>query len=291
MPKEYTEEKFQTEPGKTERRTIGPAYFEDSSEFKREMTTASACVRQAVFDLFADAHVHPEVLEHLREADRKKSQERALSFASFLAAELRGVEHDATLPLAAVEAGIGLLDFKEGARERRVEESEEDFQEAVEGVQEARETRKDFERASEFLFSVHPYLTKLYGRDDLIDWMRYRADNIVEEAKKLSRQGDDSATIAPGQMVNEEASLRRYLAGTHVPADYDAILLQVEEAKTRLRRDLAGFLMVWEADAYEKWEDSKKERDRMVHAEEMLSQFYQMDRMLEEERRRLRSRR
>lgn len=287
--KEYAEERFKTESGGVERRTLGPAYFEDSPEFKKEMEAAVVATRQAVSDVFFETLMveNPDVPER----ERKKAKEYALQFAAIVERELRGEGHNATLALAAVEAGIGLLDFGEGARERRIEESEKDFQEAVEETREAREKRKDFERASEFLFSAHPDLTKLHTRDDHMDWLRFRVESVAQRVKKLAEKKDSASNVAVGQMANEEASLRRYLAGNHTPTDYDAIFLQIEEEKTGIRKQLAAHIMACAdsiAGRAPEWISSEGERKELVRFEETLSQFYQMERMWEEERRHLR---
>lgn len=280
MVKEYFIEEKNKETEETRRQKLGPAYFEDSPEFKKEVAATVRTMRQAILDITVEAYSdNPEVSE----SARRQAREKAEILVMLAEHELGTAEHDSTLALAAVEAGIGLANFQESAQERRIEEAGEDFVKEVEERQELRGKKKDLERASAFLISMHPNLTKLYARADIIDWLRLYAENLARGIKRLKegqKQTGESSNVAVGNMANIEASVNRYLAGQPISTDYQTILKEIEGEKEEERKRL-GARVLRSAETGMSQENYKN----ILRIEMVLDQFYQMERLLEEEQR------
>ncbi|MBI2639539.1 MAG: hypothetical protein HYW90_01450 [Candidatus Sungbacteria bacterium] len=272
MVKEYFVEEKNKETGETRRQKLGPAYFEDSPQFKRDLEMATGVARQAIFEFFGEAY----------NDDPGKGKTDALSAAREAEARLRQEKHDATLALAAVESEIGLIDFTEDAREERTREAgADDMGSAIENLQEARERRIVLERASELLFAVHPSITGLYERSDIAEWLRLRMENLSHRIRQQKNKDDTPSNVEVGNLANIEDSMGRYLKGNPSAADYQTIMQEAEEQMAGERRRL-GALMLKYADG--EFRDDKIYQD-MVKSEQLLGQFYQMERLLAEEQR------
>lgn len=274
MPKEYFVEKKDKTTGEVQRQKLGPAYFEDSPQFKRDLETTIGIARQAIFEIFVEAH----------SGDTDRGKAAALSTAREAETRLREEKHDATLALAATESEIGLIDFQEEAREQRAQEAVADeMGSAIEKLQEARERRITLERASEFLFSVHPSIAKLYERGDIAEWLQLRIENLAHRIKQQQKntEEDKPSNVSVGNLANIEESMERYLKGNPTAADYQTIIQEAEEQMAGERRRL-GALMLKYADG--KFLDDRIYQD-MVRSEQLIGQFYQMERLLAEEQR------
>ena len=275
--KEYHEKIKNPETGQIEEKKLGPAYFEDSPEFKKEIAVSLDAARRAVRDIFGGAFSNQQT---------GRIDERAKSAAEELITELEidlqgPLNRDSTIAIAAVESKLVLLDKEEEAGEHGVEEAGEDVGQAVVALQDVRDERKEYERAREILFSVNPHLTRLYTREDILDWARLIKENTARELQKFRKEHPDKAlSVRVGDVENRTQSFSRLLDSKAVDRDYDAILSHLESSKGMARERIRELLL--EYAAANKGADARK---KMIGLEETISQYDQMERILEEERR------
>lgn len=280
--KKYYQEVADPQSGLKETRLVGPAYDPESPEFEAAFREAEAVVSNELMDFFAEGSSG----EDITEIDQENFRHAANVVLANIGVELHGGEQpDSTLALAVVENGLERIHDQKDRLAVDLEHPGEQLAHEIAGnageLQELEEKENQYIRTAEFLYSIHPELTRLSGKVELEMWMRDARANLVVEVKKMGDSRREAVSVQKGLLVNAIESFDRLLSGVGNPGDFEVTTAYIRRKSDIIRQDFSKLLVDYA------FRDEGKKKDiekKIVSQEKLMFDYRQLIGLLEEEK-------
>jgi hypothetical protein len=281
--KEYFELVKNPESGVEEKKKLGPAYDPESEDFQRELLQIRNSIERAAKDVYL-----------VETGSERLAQQRSRSLLGAVIKELYGgdkfreevgTEHepDPTLALAVIEVRLAQLQDAKEEMEAREEKPDYDIVSIVEGRREVLAEEKEYRRIAEFLYRIHPLLTELYKKKDMVEQVGLLKDQLESFIKK--NKFKPWRRIYIERLEADLDSFDRYLKGNPSSSDFEALIRHLEEILIlTAQKKLAKLLLSYDLAPW----DPQRTRDIILKKEKLIFRYRQMIGLLEEERNLLR---